>query len=745
MKEPNRVTIGAVPWGSGLWNQGGQATMPETALWEARNVTSDNAGRLFKRPGAKQWGQTLYMPDPEGLQYQETFEDMGSFSFSSAGNASDINSAIEDGMLVMWTKTLTADKVHTYARQTQPSDGTIEAGESNRCTVLFHVKAVGALPDNDGTAEARGFSVSMRSSHANVLTLVFVGNGIYYYTGAAYAAATTTAIDDGAWHAIQVRITSATAAQILIDDTSVASITFGNDSNFSLSANQVQLRAETNTLGIFRILVDLFQYRSGSGTLNGAPVQALKDWHSPNPSTPHLVAVTRSMIYQDQGHQGFFRSLVPPPYGDVIMVPWLSELLICGSSGVALRWEGIEPPITVPPSMPKNIIAASSHQARVYCTKAEEPLNVYFSGANDLDDWTTGINQVGDDSSAFPIPDPKGKRITAMRGDFYGLLIIWTESSTWIWRSGGDPVNDGVLQLVSANVGCVGPEAHDAVGRDVMFLSNDGLHSLSTVQEFGDISSASISSGIRGLWQTNPTLDQKRIIRNRRSRVVHIPSLAKTYVSVQRQGDPVLASIYEFNHDTKMWTGPWAGEEVSGGSDLECISMDGATIGGTGVSVLMVSTNQGEVVSMDSVLKADFSNTDFPMRIKSARLDGRSLDPSFIRKVKQWRYLRLFILPRDGWRVKVSWNVDGQAATDSQTMNTNVYKEPLLTTTFALGESALGDSERIGIITVPLDTRGRWLEFTIELEQDLDATADQDLVVVGFEVDALIGGEEKEN
>jgi hypothetical protein len=731
-KQQNLVTIGAVPWSSGLYNQGGQATIPENSLWETKNVTTDMTGRMFKRQGAKQWGQTLYTPEAGGLQYEEHLVDLSSFDYSKTGTDYQYLFTHSAGLVKFKSLEVVAGSYsRTLTRIAQGPDGTVAAGESNECQVLLHWKANTDMPGiGADTADHEGFSVNIRSNHANVLSLMFLDNGIYRFVAGAYTNITGTDVDDLGWHAILITIITSTTGTIKIDNDTAVSFTFANYTGVTVGANQVTIVGRSNASAVYECQIDFLQYRSGSDTLTGSKVDVLKDWSSMKPLQQHLIAISGNTIYDDIGHSNFFKAIGPRPHGKTILVPWLSELLLLSSSDISLRWDGVDIR-ECPGEFPRSVIAGTSHQGRVFVTTADEPLRVYYSGANDLGEWTRDQVTASRDSGWFILPDPRGRKITAMRGDFQGLLIIWTESSTWIMRSGGDPNNDAVLQIASANVGCIGPNAHDAFGRDVIFLNTDGIYNLSTVQEFGDVSSAAMSAVIRGLWQSNNFIDQRRVIDDFHSAVINVPSQAKTYVLVKMQGSEVVDSILEFNHDTKQWAGPW---------EVECQSSAFVLLGNPTLPSLMVGDSAGRLATLSSDVKSDFDSTAYEFKIRSARLDCRSLSKELIRHYKTWRSLRLYILPRGDWDLDIEWNVDGKLHNDSISSSQNVYKEPLLDSTFSLGESVIGDSERIGIIHVTLDTRGRWLEFKVTVN-----AADEDVAIVGFEVDALVDAPDKEN
>ena len=62
-KKDMRMRIRAMPWRDGLATAGQQTSIPETSLWQAKNVTAGLDGLMSKRPGIEQWGQTLKVPD----------------------------------------------------------------------------------------------------------------------------------------------------------------------------------------------------------------------------------------------------------------------------------------------------------------------------------------------------------------------------------------------------------------------------------------------------------------------------------------------------------------------------------------------------------------------------------------------------------------------------------------------------------------------------------------------------------
>jgi hypothetical protein len=762
-RQQNLQTITAVPWQGVLTNVGGQATVPENTVWEARNVELDSAGRLFKREGFRLWGQNLDSQAAAGLQYTELFDNVDQWAYSTTDTNSRIRGRNEYNRLIFESLD-TVDGTYNvvYNRAAQANDGDVV--DNNEAVVNLTWRSWGAMPaQSTTTTQAYGFAVHIRTDHAFTLTLLFLDDGIYYYNGTNFVTTSVGDIDDSKWHKIQVRITDASTGAFTIDiddgNETSAALTATTYTQQTLAANQVAVSAYSNDNATYACELDMIQYRDGgTGDINPATVLNIFDWKSSKPVGSHLLVATRDVLYEDRNFEGFFTALMPTPAGDITFTPFGGELVIGSSAGPAYRWSGNRTPEPCPESMPNNVTAAASHQGRLYVATADDPLAFQFCDATSLtdplDNWETSAVINGVETTApnrFHIPDGRGRRITAMLGDFYGILLIWTENSLWMWRAGPDPFNDGILSKVSSNVGCIGPRAFDVIGRDVVFLNRDGVYTLSTVQEYGDISAAALSRSIRGLWQADNFNDQRKIIANKYSCVVHAANQSKTYISVQRGGQSSLNSLYSYNHATEQWAGPFefdsslTGATPAGGG-LQAMAYAEVSIG---QQRLMVGTNLGDVSYFGNDRRTDFissrdadgSGYSVQLYIKTAKLDGRSINPHLTRKLKTWRTLRLFCLSRDASNIKVTYQAEGKdAATITKTSNPDNLD--LIDSTFVIGISKLEDPERINVVHFMLDERSRWIEFIIEIDGDTDAT-DKNLAIVGYELDFVVDGEER--
>ena len=729
-----RLVINSMPLQGGLLNIGGQATIPETAFWEMVGAATAADGRAYKRPGLQQWGQTIKEPSSGGVSVIELFHDLNQMELSEDA---DVPVTVNDTVTFSCPVTTAGTDISVLARPFQSNDGTWD--DANRVDLRMFFKANGALPDQSSATNAdRGFSVAVRSDTTTQYVFLFLSGAIYYYNGTSFVPSLAN-VDDQRWHIVQFSITSATTAKIFVDEVLQDSVTVAGFSGQGLNNRRFYMAARSVETDPYEVEVDFVQIRSGNGAeaggtgdgIIGIPITAIFDWGSHVPDRRHLLVVAGDVIYEDPGHSGNYFALDATDGGRLTtFTPWLDELLIVNAGLPLRRWTGVGLPEDAPAATPDNVYLAASHQSRVCVVSEDAPLTVFVSGANDISDWTTedSVSATGE-SFFLPIPDHTGNKIVGMMGDYNGQLVIWTESS--VWTLIGSSVDTYVLRRVSQATGLLGARAWDIAGGDAVFTGARGVHSLGTVIQYGDVAASDLSKDIRNLWQHDNQFGLRKMIPDARSSVVHSPQLARTYLAVRQQGDTRPASIYEFNHDTGRWSGPW---------DLECEAIDFVLLGFPSVPTLLVGDTVGRVARVASDRRSDYADTSYSYRVRSARLDGRSVDPSLGRRDKHWNELRLFVLPRGAEGLELTWTVDGHTRKESLTVSQNKYNEGLVDTTFMLDASKIVDSQKVAVVTQILDKRAKWLEFEVA-----STAVDGDVVLLGFQVDFTAAQDSKEN
>lgn len=725
-----RQIIDNFPIQGGLVNAGGQAMIPETSFWELEGAATGMDGRVYKRPGLEQWGQTIKSPDTGGVGIVETFTDISHFRITSNGDT--VTETHEDVVVLKSSSTTETTHFMSLDRLVQPNDGTWDT--AGRADIRFLFKADGALPaQSSNTALARGPGITVRTDGTDDYTFLFLDDGIYFWNGAAFVPSGAD-VNDSRWHIVEIRITGTASAQILIDEVLQDTITVtANQGQVVIDDARFALHAFVTDQGTYQVQFDFVQMRSGNENINGVPIESIFDWSSHAPDLKHLLVVAGGVLYDDRDHAGIFRAIDTTHKGDLtVFAPWLDSLLIANPREELKRWTGTGTPEAVPEVLPDNVYLVASHQSRVCVVSEDTPLLVHVSGANDITDWTTedSVSPTGE-SFFIPIPDARGKRVVGMQGDFFGQLVIWTEESAFALI--GSSIDTFVLRRISQATGVLGPRAVDLAAKDALFASSRGVHSIATVQEYGDLAASDLSANIRNLWQHDNQFDLRKMITNYRSSLVHAPELARTYLAVQQRGDDRPASIFEYNHDTRRWAGPW---------EIECEAIEYALLSVPGVPSLLVGDTGGRVSRVASDRRSDLVDTSYSFRVRSARLDGRSLDPSIRRRDKVWNELRLFVLPRGAKGIQLSYLADGhkRGQPEEVTVSQNVYNEGLVDTTFFLDSSHIVAAEKMAVVTQILDIRGKWFEFTVE-----SSTTDSDLVILGYQVDFTVAQDSKEN
>ena len=134
---------------------------------------------------------------------------------------------------------------------------------------------------------------------------------------------------------------------------------------------------------------------------------------------------------------------------------------------------------------------------RVACNSggAGELDTVYFSAAEDDEDWDTAVNAVGVRAGYLD-----GLTVTAI-----GVL----GTDLLVFKSGGDgkksyrvstsgTPDDWYVQLLSANATALSPFAVEQVGNDIWFADDTGIKSVSQVQTYGDLAMGMAGMAIEG-------------------------------------------------------------------------------------------------------------------------------------------------------------------------------------------------------------------------------------------------------
>lgn len=180
-------------------------------------------------------------------------------------------------------------------------------------------------------------------------------------------------------------------------------------------------------------------------------------------------------------------------------------LICCNGVNAPKKWDGTTfaelggwPPAIpgVSPGQPS--LAAIFANRVVFSGDADNPSMLYLSELENPENFTpdTGATSAG----AIQVSPGDGDRITALQTLYLPLaneevLVVFKQHSTYLLT--GNDAENFVLQKVSDEFGAVSSQSLALVGNELMFLSAEGITSLSTATAQGNITTGFISDRIR--------------------------------------------------------------------------------------------------------------------------------------------------------------------------------------------------------------------------------------------------------
>jgi hypothetical protein len=759
-KREHRLKISAMPWRSGLATAGQQSTIPEIALWEAKNSMSELDGLLGKRPGLKQWGQTFKEPDlgaSGAYGFVEQWANTSDWLMDEAA-AGTVASAVHKLGSVQFNIGASATVEYVEANHYLTFDG----GSTSEWSMRMSVRTPDA-PAYDNTTQAKAFyAIGGTEGVAGNQRFAWFDDGIYYKraSDSKYTLiAGTLAAVNGGWHTVEIRVDMGASGivTVLVDDEEVTGSGFLSallHVNGSTTSNEAGFgaRAVGDSTSIYNAEVGSVMWvNTTTDPFDIVPVEGLNDFRYITPSGSAITALVCKAgprIYFDDGLNGYWRILTDTLYDKVTFSEYRRSIVITDySNSVPSRvslWDGLSDP-TILTDAP-NLKMTTEHKQRLWgAGDRENPLRLYYSGDRQPNRWfspspTNIEDQIDDIEQAgyLEIPSKKGDEITALYGDYYGRILVFTRRG--VWQIAGDGPNSFTLAAISQDVGAENHDCVTQVGNDIWFLGRYGIQALSATDQFGDIQSSFPSAPINDLWGQSPSAVRK-VSRSlaHLSRLKYNPTQGLVYCAVPTTGEGTPDSVYVFNVNVKQWYGPWS---------IPSSAMANIEIGHPLVEVMGHGGVAGKVMHTDQSGRRD-GNSAYTMTVQSAYLNGRTLDPRLAGMMKSWKVLRLFVLPRGDWDFTVQWRSDNDKAKDPVTVNQNQYKIHVLgneegdgTGDFRLSldpDARLHSREEMAVLEVRLDSRGYALRFTIE-----QSGAGEDLVIQGFEAEFIPDGYEED-
>ena len=343
---------------------------------------------------------------------------------------------------------------------------------------------------------------------------------------------------------------------------------------------------------------------------------------------------------------------------------------------------------------PPKCNSAAEHLGRLWLNDIEDRDRVHYSTTGEPEEWL-GTGDSGALDIGWGDGDPEG--VLALSPSFKGRLFCG--KATRLYQvTGNEPMNF-FPEPITQGLGVAGNKSFCAIEMDdLVFVSKEGVHSVSAVAAHGDYSASAITSKIMPSFDGWPQN--------------YLYTMAPTYVSplnaicfnATEEGATAPSALWFYDTEQKAWfTWPdWA-------AGSSTVFLDTAQN-----KRLLFGTTNGQLYLAENGDYADDdgagATSSYLYRIKTGTLYVDN-NPQTI---KGYKNLSLLFRPRGRYSFTVNYWIDNLPRTSflqSQGVNGDE-----LGTTFVLGSSVLGSSLAFAPVTIPLEGYGRGI--TLEIEND---------------------------
>ncbi len=743
-------SISNMPSRGGLATAGQHGTIAEDQYWQLENCSGGLDGLISKRPGIVQWGQTLKYPaltlNSDDSTWSAFYPFADAAEFIDNGASDSVNASIQFGELVVGiAKTASGTETEAVGLVSAPTQvDSDNADWSMRFVLRVTNMPIADSPITDGEIIV---AVKARAGDDPFAFKILPDRIQCYETGAVWNDVGDAPVEARGIVTLEFR----SNGQVYFNDVLVGTgtpvaypaLVVGDYVEFTFTATEDN---PPHTYFLTDLMMDgadlssdepFIAQRVGSGTDFKAIVAG-------NQVRRYLLCSTPQHVYFDSGLRNYWRPLLGLTGGNVVFSQFSNELIIFDAddafSSKLYRWNGTAspellddaPPVRFGSEHRSRFFAAGdkTHPLRLYYTAVDQP-NVWFAPESDADGQETFDEVSG--AGYFNIPGKRGDEVTAVYGEFFGDAIICTNRG--VWRLvGASPFSFAMLNITQ-DVGLGSQAALERLGNDLWGAGRQGVTTLQTIEQFGDVKATMPSGPISDLWNpgitnTKIAVDQDQIYK---SSMAWNPTLGLMLFAFAQRGASDVNVIMAYNTANQMWLGPWYSDTVFIASVEIATPTQQSTIH---------CTNTGKVGVTDPNNKMDFDER-YTMRIESPYLSARSLDPAIAGQQKRWKTLRLYIQPRGGWDINIQFQTDDEDW-EHTTENQNTYNVHELGKDWRLNvdpDGRIHTNQMVGVIEVPLDRRGRFFKFQLSTADDIDG---EDLVFQGYDVEFQLDGPDKE-
>jgi hypothetical protein len=356
------------------------------------------------------------------------------------------------------------------------------------------------------------------------------------------------------------------------------------------------------------------------------------------------------------------------------------------------------------------------HQGRLFCNDKTNLDRLHYSETEMHTVW----NGIGDSGAIDIFPgdgDPSG--LTGIAPTFKGDLFVGKRTKLYRLPAGYDMATVPVLK-VSNGIGFISHQGIVAVEQDdVYYVSDKGLHSLVSTQNYGDFSSAYLSKDIQRTIIEDWTQARKRFIK-----ATYLPAINSAAFAVS-EGGTYNDTLWLYNVELKYWY-CWPGVEA------ECL----ISAQDTDKRRVYLGTRSGRLAQTFTGQSADIGQDGSTIAVRSRVTTGLIFPDGRPDTIKGFKRLGIVFRGKGSYSLTVKVKIDNFS---EQAMNFSSSGQGALLGSFMLGVDLLGSSSVLAPYSLPIDGYGRGIKITVE-QTDLNAA----LAVQGLLVEYEGGADQAE-
>jgi len=374
----------------------------------------------------------------------------------------------------------------------------------------------------------------------------------------------------------------------------------------------------------------------------------------------------------------------------------------------------------------------SVHQNRIWIGGLQESPHLIVGcgldefGFADPYDWDTENIRVAG-AVAVPVSADDQDAVTGMARSFFGDLIVFKSNSTH--RISGAIFNDlssdfalpFSRQTVSRTIGCASHRSIQQVGNDILWMSEKGVHSLRTTQEYGDVKESYLTFPIADLWEE---INHER---TQHAQSVYIPRLGLYMLGIPTKESRYMNKLLAFSVVSKQWqiwdVGSFSSISIGPRRGLESDSVyiylvtdTDNDLGKLAVLNFDDQTDWDQTIDVSSITNTDFgTSTAITTKIEPGDLFVESPEIRF--RKKSIDRIQFYINSPGNMDATVKYSWDG-GDEDNDTISLNPNREKAFGNGYALGDNwpgnALGDDDTTA--TTSFRPRGSGHTFRMRIE-----------------------------